>query len=228
MSTIVTMETQITDANERLLVTAFDNALENIKGSELEAGKIARQLKEQYICKGKRIAGSGWQSFVLQRHLTVDTVDGWIRRHEQREGLRPLPSPKVPLQRVRYRQTTTTNYRPGRNRDYTSPPEAVRDYYECGRDEKGNTLYAPKGPGWDEPDLATVAQETDPDAQIDAAVEKIQEGATVEGVAAAVAELVIRYLSMLKSMDERRAAMRSAIGMIRQQGVLPQLRESTD
>src|ERR1700722_3951272 len=185
MSTIVMMETQITDANERRLVAAFDNALENIKTSNAEAGKIARELKEQYVYKGKRVAGQGWKAFLESRTLNVDLVDSWILSYERREGIRP-PRPSQASSRT----FSGTNYRPDHNKDYTSPPDAVREYYERGKDEKGNTMWTQKGPGWDEPDLATVAQETGTDAQIDAAVEKIQDGASVEWVAVQIADLI--------------------------------------
>jgi hypothetical protein len=221
-------ETVAVEKDEHALIQDFDDALESIKKYNAEAAKAARKLKEQYISKGKRIAGQGWEAFLASRDLTTDQVDKWIIQYERKTGLRPLPEASS-------RQTARTNIL--KTKDYSIPPAPVKNnYIPLGKNEKGQETYAMKAPGWGlakdkavgpDSEFYQPSDKVEPDP-IDTAVERIQESATVEWVAVQIADLIIVRLSMLRSMDDRRAAMLSAIGMVRHQRILPQVKEATD
>jgi len=74
-------------------IKQFDSLLEVHKTNRLELGRLARELKQAYLSKGKRIAGVGWSAFCEKRGLKCDTVDKWILAYERSVGLKPPAEP---------------------------------------------------------------------------------------------------------------------------------------
>jgi hypothetical protein len=76
-------------AEERLLnelTGEFINQIPYVRGSILEAGRIARELKPLYVKAGRN---GGWSGFVTSQGLVVRTVDRWILDYERSVGIRP-------------------------------------------------------------------------------------------------------------------------------------------
>ena len=76
------------------LTSEFINQLPYVRGSILEAGRIARELKPLYVKAGRN---GGWSGFVTSQGLVVRTVDGWILSYERSAGLRPPREKKAKL-----------------------------------------------------------------------------------------------------------------------------------
>jgi hypothetical protein len=82
------------DEERRLaeLTEEFINQLPYVRGSILEAGRIARELKPLYVKSGRK---GGWKRFVTSQGRVVRTVDGWILDYERSAGLRPPAEKKA-------------------------------------------------------------------------------------------------------------------------------------
>jgi len=76
------------------LTSEFINQLPQVRGSILEAGRIAHELKPLYAKAGRY---GGWSAFVKSQGLVVRTVDGWILSYERSVGLRPPREKKARL-----------------------------------------------------------------------------------------------------------------------------------
>jgi hypothetical protein len=211
----------IADTNERALVKEFDQCLQNMESNRRDLGRVARQLKDQYVSKGKRVAGMGWQAFLEARRLNVDVVDKWVLRYEQHEGIKPKP---ITRPQVSSRHLSGTNYPETRHLDKPSPdPEQFvpAGYEDCGKNAKGDHIY--KRSSWaEEPEAAPVVLEVSQDPEPEVNTEPC-----VEYVAIQIADLVGIRLSQLRTMEERTAAMRSAVATLRQMGMLPTLERVT-
>lgn len=75
------------------IIKQFDSLLAVYKTNRLELGRLARELKQAYLSKGKRIAGVGWLAFCEKRGLKYDTVDKWILAYERSIRLKPPAEP---------------------------------------------------------------------------------------------------------------------------------------
>jgi hypothetical protein len=76
-----------------LTIKQFDSLLEAHETNRLELGRLALELKQAHLSKGKRIAGMGWLAFCEKRNLKCDTVDKWILAYERSVGLKPPSEP---------------------------------------------------------------------------------------------------------------------------------------
>jgi hypothetical protein len=75
------------------LTSEFINLLPGYRGSRLELGRIARELKPLYVRSGRN---GGWSKFVTSQGQQVRTVDQWILDYERDRGLRqPAEKKKV-------------------------------------------------------------------------------------------------------------------------------------
>jgi hypothetical protein len=111
------------DEERRLneLTREFINNLPFVRGSVLEQGRIARELKPLYVESGRN---GGWSPFVKSQGLVVRTVDEWILKYERHMGLRPPAEKRAKKSaRVNVAKPATFGDDPEGYFDETSPEE---------------------------------------------------------------------------------------------------------
>lgn len=75
------------------LIRNFENQLPLHRGSRLELGHIARELKPLYVKAGRK---GGWSAFVTSHGQKVRTVDEWILDYERDRGFcKPAETKRV-------------------------------------------------------------------------------------------------------------------------------------
>ena len=83
------------------LIRNFENQLPLHRGSRLELGHIARELKPLYVKAGRK---GGWSAFVTSHGQKVRTVDEWILDYERDSGFRkPAENKRVKSPKKRSR-----------------------------------------------------------------------------------------------------------------------------
>jgi hypothetical protein len=80
------------------LTSEFIDLLPNYRGSRLELGRIARELKPLYCRPGR---DGGWSQFVTSQGQVLRTVDKWIEDYEIHIGVRkPAEKKRVKRKKV--------------------------------------------------------------------------------------------------------------------------------
>jgi hypothetical protein len=137
------------DYQQREFRSAFRAAAE--KGKDFIEAVI--RLKDLTIKK----ADLTWQMVAEDLGYTADALDARIWRHQNSAKAREYSD-----QRPIHRNPTPNGVSSRRNDDFPVVPESIKQHYiPMGKNEKGENIYAMKGPGWGR----TEPENIDPDSE---------------------------------------------------------------